>query len=413
MRRTDRTPAAGLLFAAALVACGDPPRGERDIDSLPALVPTAEVRIGSTDDPDVGFSQLALADVDADGNVYALEALDLEIRAYDPAGRLLRRIGRPGSGPGEFQGAPRFGIHGDTLWTYDMDAGRITLFDRRGILLSTGLTRGARIPLDHQYGLLLPWRMRPDGLFISWLASVQYVRDDPPAVSGVVPVPRVVFNAAGEVVDTAGWTPGPPPRMVPPPEYGRDRFRSVTIGSRRRVVPDPPTDLPEWFGLADGHIVVDVPYTGSGDAGSFTVTKIGLGGDTVYHRTLHYRPVRFTSEDLDSAAAQGTRAFGGAGLPEHEAAVVRNGLRAELRFPEFKLPVRYAWLAQDDAVWLLRADPPGATARWIMLDSAGEVRGELQLPTRTRPLWTRGSVLWAAEFDAEDVPWLARFRIDS
>jgi hypothetical protein len=73
--------------------------------------------------------------------------LDRQIRVYDEAGTLLRRIGGAGEGPGEFGGSPSFGVVGDTVWAYDGRLERITLFDRRGNLLSTGRVVSLRIPL--------------------------------------------------------------------------------------------------------------------------------------------------------------------------------------------------------------------------------------------------------------------------
>jgi len=402
-------------YQSVLLACADGGFvGVNSIESLPQLSVVEELRIGSVDDPGFGFSQLAMVDVDSDGNVYALEALDKEIRVYDPRGQLLRRIGAPGEGPGEFQNAPQFGVHGDTVWAFDIRARRLTLFDRRGEVLSTARVVGLKIPLPGRYGYVFPRQMRPDGTFTGWLMMVGSSRDDPPSPVGPddrVPIPHVRFNAQGEVIDTLGWMPGPPPRIQPPPGYGADRFRVTSIGSRQFVVPNPPTELPTWLSLDDGYIAVDVPYATAQDIGAFTVTRIGLAGDTIYHRTFTYQPVSYTDEELDSAAAQGARGFGNAGAPTDEIRVAQNVLRSELEFPELKLPIRHTWLAQDDGVWFVRDDLPGAPARWVLLGPDGNPRGELQLASNTVPLWSRKDTLWAAEYDDTDVPWLVRYRI--
>lgn len=405
-----------LVSGALLASCADAkPTVDNSIDALPRLIAVPETRVGSADDPEVGFSYLSIADVDSDGNVYALEAADPEIRVYDSNGRLIRRIGAPGEGPGEFQSAPWFGVHGDTVWAFDLGARRITIFDRTGTVMSTARTEGLRIPLVGRYGYVLPSHMRSDGTFMGWLSLVGASPGDaPPAVDPEerVPIPHIRFSAAGEVIDTLGWMPGPPPRMQPPPGYGVDRYRLVTIGSRRYPVPDPPTELPTWLSVDDGYLVVDVPYATDANVGAFTVTRIGLAGDTVYNQVLTYQPSSYTAEELDSAAAGGARGFGSAVVPEAEARVAQNVLRSELRFPALKLPIRYSWIAQDDRVWLQRDDIPGAPARWIVLEADGRPRGELELPPDTRPLWSSGDTLWAAEYDDTDVPWLVRFRID-
>jgi hypothetical protein len=405
-----------FLLGPLLVGCVDAqPVHDDNIDALARLTAVPETRIGSADNPEVGFSQLATVDVDSDGNVYALEAMDPEIRVHDSSGRLIRRIGAPGEGPGEFQGAPWFGVHGDTVWAFDLGARRITLFDRTGKVLSTARTEGLRIPLPGRYGYVYPFRMRSDGTFAGWLSTVgSSPGDAPPPVDRDerVPIPHVRFSAAGEVIDTLGWMPGPPPRVQLPPGYGADRFRMITIGSRRYPVPDPPTELPTWLSLDDGYIVVDVPYATASNVGAFTVTRIGLAGDTIYHREFAYQPSSYAVEELDSAAARGARGLGNAPVPEAERRVAQNALRSELRFPALKLPIRHPWLAQDGGVWLLRDDLPGGPARWIVLGVDGHPRGQLQLAPDTRPLWSRGDLMWAAEYDDTGVPWLVRYRIE-
>ncbi|HEX2165979.1 MAG TPA: hypothetical protein VHG09_01955, partial [Longimicrobiales bacterium] len=178
---------------------------------------------------------------------------------------------------------------GDTLWAYDSEAGRITLFDRAGNVLSTGPTHGLQIPLASGFGYVLPERMRPDGLFTGWLSRISYSRDDPPSgfdESVPVPIPHVLFDATGAVVDTIGWMPAPPPRMVPPPDFDNGPPVRITVGSQSYFVPRAPPELPRWLPLVDGRIVVDVPNATDASAGRFTVTRIGLNSDAVYHRVL-------------------------------------------------------------------------------------------------------------------------------
>lgn len=389
---------------------------KNNIEALPGLAAVEELRIGSVDDPDIGFSQLYMADVDSDGNVYVLEGTDREIRVYNSAGSLIRRIGGPGQGPGEFQDPPRFGVHGDTVWAFDMGARRITLFDRTGNVLSAARTDGLKIPLPGRYGYVFPSSMRSDGSLAGWLLMVGSSRDDPPspvAAEEQVPIPHVRFAGSGEVIDTLGWMPSPPPRMQPPPGYGGDRFQFTTVGSRRYLVPDPPPELPIWMPLPDGYIVVDVPYAINEAFGAFTVTRINLTGDTVYERSLTYRPEPYTAADLDSVAARAARGLGSARTPEAEVQTVQNVLRSEMRFPDLKLPITNPWLDQDGRVWLRRDDPPGSMARWVLLEADAELRGELSLAPRTRPLWSKGDTLWAAVYDENDVPWLVRYRLRS
>ena len=302
-------------WCVALSACDRASvASDSHVDALPYLVAEAEMRIGDVDDPEVGFSRVSGVDVDRDGNIYVMEVLVPEIRVFSPDGVLLRRIGRRGAGPGEFESAPRFGVVGDTVWAVSRGPARITLFDRQGNVLSARRVESVVVPLPRSYGHVLPWSMRPDGLFTSRLSRVSYNRDDSP--TGVeptdsIPVPFVLFDPTGTVTDTIGWAGRPPPRMWSPPSNDGAQFEYVQIGGRRLIVPAAPPAMPWWEALPDGYLLVETPLAQTPDDGVFMVTRFGLSGDTVYHRTLHYRPVRYCSADGDSIAARDARGEGG------------------------------------------------------------------------------------------------------
>jgi hypothetical protein len=413
------------LLCIVLSACRPAPDAElMHVDELPRLVAVEDGRIGDFDDPNVGFSRVAGVAVDRDGNIHVLEALVPEIRVYSPDGELLRRIGRRGGGPGEFEGVPRFGVVGDTVWTVDSRSNRITLFDRSGVVLSTGRVESVAIPLPGAFGYLVPWTMLPDGRFTSHFGRVAGSRDDAP--TGVrptdsIPVPFVRFAATGAVVDTIGWAGRPPPRMWRPPWEDDTILEFVQVGSRRLLAPRPPTTMPWWLPLPDGYVLVEIPPATSPD-GEFTVTRIGLAGDTVYSRPFRYRAVRYSAAELDTVAARVARGEGdgvvamvaaGGGRPAvpPDWEVTARALRGAMRFPEFRVPIDYPWASHDESLWIRLAGDAGPTARWVLLDAAGRPRGQLELPAHTRIMWSHGDVFWAVEPDEYDVPWVVRYSI--
>lgn len=411
------------LGCGALAACDAANRpGTSNVGALPRLVAEAEMRIGDVDDLDLGFSMVSGVDVDRDGNVYVMEALVPEIRVFTSDGDLLRRLGRRGEGPGEFKGPPRFGVVGDTVWALTMGPDRITLFGRDGTLLSAKRSESVVVPLPGSYGYVVPWTMRPDGKFVSHLARLAMRRDDPP--TGVqptdsIPVPFVLFEPTGEIADTIGWAGRPPPRMWSP--HGQTSYRphTIEIGGGRQFVPQPPVTTPSWLPLPDGYVLVESPLAETDDNGAFTVTRFGLAGDTVYTRTLHYLPVRYSSDDLDSIAARAARGEAGGGVPYNQYGdpvpanweAIANRLRLEMDFPDFKPAIEYPWIAQDESVWLRVSGGDESTGRWIVLDPQGRPRGTLDLLPDLRILWSRGDAFWAVEPDATDVPWVVRYHI--
>ena len=249
------TGSVGLLTVGLVLGCGEPRTGgNSDASALPPLHVVEDRRIGSVDDPNIGFSRIGGVDVDEDGLIYVNELLDSEIRVYDENGNLKRAIGGPGKGPGEFQRVMSFGVLGDTVWAIDMSLRRITLFDRSGGVLSTGQLSGVSVDLqrDGTTGMVMPRAMRPDGLFTAAMNMIISRMGGAPTGIGArdtVAVPRVLFDASGAVVDTIGWDP------YPPPEQGT--VERIEVGKTRYTVPSPPSDRPLIVYLADGRFIID------------------------------------------------------------------------------------------------------------------------------------------------------------
>ncbi len=406
-----------------LSACDGAPAVRSDhIDALSHFVAEPDMRIGDFADPDIGFSRVGGIDVDRDGDIYVMETMVPEIRVFSPEGKLLRRIGRRGAGPGEFERAPRFGVVGDTVWAIAYYPDRITLFRRDGTLLSARNAESVSVPLPRGYGHVVPWAMRPDGKFTSSLARVSSRRNDPD--TGVeptdsIPFPFVLFDATGAVTDTIGWAGRPPPRMWHPPSQQAPRLEFMEVNGRRLIVPNAPPTLPWWLALHDGYMLVDAPRPQTPEDGVFTVTRIGLSDDTVYSRTFHYRPIRYSDADLDSIAARAARGEPGGMVPYSPTGSlvppdwkdIARSFRSAMKFPEFKVLIEYPWLAQDESIWLRLRQEDHQPARWILLDAEGQPRGDLELPSDIRIMWNRGDTLWGVDPDEDDVPWVVRFRI--
>jgi hypothetical protein len=426
MARSTCLSLMSLVFlAGALVSCGDDGastgRDPLSLDGLPHFTLVEELRLGDRDDPDLGFSRVGGLAVDDDGLIYVGEAQAREIRVFSREGERLRVIGRPGQGPGEFQGSPRFGVVGDTLWTFDMQGDRITLFRRDGTLLSAHRVEGIGLGLPSGgFAWVLPLQMQSDGRFTSDLLRVTF--DPNRRADGVGPamlrVPRVLFDARGQVVDTLGWDSSPKPRMVPPPGH-ESSMRMITVGERRLVVPTPPTTLPQWIALDDGRIEIDMPIPPDAHQGAVRVTRFGLAEDTVYCTRLTFTPEPFTQDDLDSIAATAARRPGGgivfpgaAPPPAGDVAAIQARLRAEMAFPAFRPGALRGRVGEDGAVWLQRYDADPLVQRWIVLDSGGMPRGEVELPHGSRPIWSRADTVWVMEPDEVEVPWVVRYRLD-
>jgi hypothetical protein len=392
-----------------------------DLASVPVVRLVEERRIGSHDDPNVGFSNIGSVAVDREGNVYAVDQQTMTIKVFSPDGQWLRAIGRRGQGPGEFQGLGRIGVKGDTLWAEDHGPScstPITLFTRDGTFISRSTVVG--IPVltrGNSRGFARPVIMLGDGRMLSGEsicfagASANGTRGGGPPASEVVigpasaRVPRIRFDLASGRADTVGWFT----QVVPPSTPTRDTI----IVEGRQVFNAPLPDEPLIESLRDGMITIE-RSTPRGTAGTTVrVIRGNLRGDTTASVSLRYAPVRFPGAVIDSFADLTARVYGPMrGMPWSNFDAARSTIRAGMKFPPFQPPVSSAFAGDDGSLWLRREDAGGSTMPWLVLDAQARPRGTVILPRRAWPAWASGSVLWAVVPDADDVPWLVRYRLE-
>ena len=396
-----------LLLAVGLTSgtgC-EAPRGRRAavIDELPVLTATEALRIGSVEDPDLGFSRVTGVDVDRDGNLFVGESLAGEIRVFDPDGNLLNRIGRRGEGPGEFNMPLQWGVLGDTVWVVDFQLQRTTLFDRGGTLLSTGAWAGVPVlyGTSGSAGAVGPVLMRADGLFMSEVMSFSSSIGGTPSPDSVR-VPKLLFDATGAVLDTVGWD-------VRPPE-GQSRTERVQGGSRRYSVPRPPSGNVPRLWLPGGRWVVDGTVAGADTTSSLTVWRLGLSEDTLFTREYRYLPTRYPETVLDSIALRS--APGVSSAESATADAVRRAIRNAMDFPDFQPPVVEGVAGADGTLWLRREDTGGPSYRWFVIAPDGTPRGHVNVPRKSRVSWVSEGGFVVVERDEFDVPWVVRFHLE-
>ena len=387
-----------------------------DLESAPTLRLAQELRIGSASDPAIGFARIGIVEVDRDGNVYVFEGQERTIRVYSAAGQLLRSIGRAGTGPGEFGASIRFGVKGDTVWAVEGGVQvEVTLFDRRGTLLSTIRSDGVRVPGRGSSSLLFtPQFMRSDGTYLSGNHTVVSSRNAPS--TGISPadtlrIPRILFASDGTPRDTLHrWAD-------PPPEPAR-ALRSVTSAAgNQHTAPRPPADRDFSVPISDGRFSIERRTPASATQATLRIVRENVTGAPVYARSYRYLPVRYTSQLLDSAAARSLRSTtmiiidGAVQQPVSDTtAATRSLVRGAMSFPEFQVPVQAYFVGADASLMLRREDAIG-TQRWDLLDPQGNPRGKLIIPANVRPAWLSGDMLWAVVPDADDVQFLVKYRI--
>lgn len=389
--------ARSIVGVIVLFYSGCSETGERValVDELPRIEVAEEVRIGSVDDPDVGFSSIGGISVDRDGSAYVFDRRDVAIRVYDASGALLSKFGGPGEGPGEFRTPTALGFRADTLWVVDIRLRRISLFSRSGEFIRSMIMPSVPFSFTSEIeGQLIAAGLRPDGLFdSSWMVPV--MRDMP---RDSFWVPHVRLNSAGTIVDT-----------VQLQRFGfGSRRETITLNGREISMPAGPADEPLWVDSRDESYLVERPISASGDVGAFTVTRISGIADTLFTRQYLYHPLPFERSATEAAIASAVARY--QSLPGVDTAAVAAAFRRDFVAPTYHPPVDQARVGADGVLWLRREDDGGATRRWLLLGPDGDAQGIIELPRETVVHWSDESVFWAAEQDEFDIPWLVKYR---
>jgi hypothetical protein len=398
---------------------GDP-GALNDLAAAPRFQLVEELQIGSTSDPNRGFTKIAAVDVDRDGQVYVLEARELQIRVYSPAGDLLRTIGRRGDGPGEFRAGEnanhllRLGVRGDTVWVVQgsLFEVRTTLFARDGRMISAGVAESIIIPDYMGNGHVLPVVMVDSGLFAGevffWTSD-----SDGNLTSDTMLQPRLRFRADGGVHDTVAWD------RVIRPEQGQKRT-SAKIQGFEHSIPVPSVQARTRSRFSEDRFGIEMPLPTRAAGDSLRVTRETLRGDTIYSRFYRYRAQRYGDALLDSIAAESARHAGNVftfdkngSVPSRfpDSVAARREIRSLMKFPGFQVPVSLTFVDENNFIWLRRERSGDGRQRWNILDERGNVHGTVEMPANLGIAWSDGRTLWAVRHDENDVPFLVRFAI--
>lgn len=131
MKNTGRA-----FFLWVLVGCGQANLGHDDMVPIGTpleLTPEPRVTLGVVEGAkEQMFHEVSTPFLLRDGSVVVPSAGDHEIRVFDRSGTLVRRLGRQGRGPGEFERVGPAWAHGDTIEVFDIALQRITRFPPNG-----------------------------------------------------------------------------------------------------------------------------------------------------------------------------------------------------------------------------------------------------------------------------------------
>ncbi len=361
-----------LAWWSMVVACDLTAQQERRWSIQAA--PETEIGDALGDDAYI-FQSIAAARLLPDGRIVVADKAILDIRMYGKDGKFQKRIGRRGSGPGEFQ-------HIGGLWltskgmiaVWDGKFGRITLFNSQGERESTQTLRGN------------PASRPPEIYFGS------FSNDDIVLVS-------LIGGRRGPEVVPDRWVLG---------RFGLDGEFKGALGEARGMWryngnPIPFSPLPHTVLHRDSLYIVD-------DYGAELTVRDGRGAVS---RKLSLPPARQVTVDaawsgMEAEMRQRAKSASGSGAKLFIDHLDHGRLLRPNQFPQI------GGLITDDRgyIWAKTYDPsmdpfylktnailPAAGGEWRVIRTDGGLVATVRLPATVRPLEIKGDRLIGVAVD--------------
>lgn len=316
-------------------------------------------------------------EVGRDQSIYLLSPTHPSILQFDARGTLRRRIGRSGSGPGEFGRPVTMGWRGDTLWVADQSLRRVQFFSPEGRMIRT--TAGGR------WGHLVPLA---DGSYLAGRgtaldasqASVVRLTADLKRTDTVailrwraLPQLKIPTGSGSSIVGAARFT---------------DRAERV-VGPRGDVIyliePDPNPTV---------------------RAAAIRVRSLEPSGRLRWEKRIPYKPVPLSNRRFEEAVEGLANGHDGAGR------IDRGAVRKAMARPEFLPALAYSLVATNGELWLRWEQDSEVRPEWTVLDRQGTTKGRFRFPTGVNPLRIDGDRVYAVITDNDDLPELVRYRME-
>jgi len=361
------------LLLATLVASGCK---RADSQGFPAAGQrarqAAHARVVVTSAADAEFSSINGVDADSRGRIYVSDWMRRGVTVLSPDGRMLRRMGRDGSGPGEFRAIRGLQVlAGDTVLAYDPDLARVTLFEPESLRVANTVNLAGQL---HGAAPFRVWRASGDtyvALFRSGFAfgsggaiaerkdSVAVLRAHGTPGATIAHVPARGFLLAGT--------------SIAPNPFGREPL--VATDTRGRVQ----------------YVWTD----------SLAVQTYDASGKRVSAFAVPYRAPAVTRADVQGELGAmddyGRRTFG---------QVLADSM------PGTWPAVRD--LLTDDAgrVWIGLAGPRGAAREWAVFTPEGRYLRSVLVPEKVTLRAVRGGKLYGDQANDDGVPSVVVLTLD-
>jgi hypothetical protein len=398
------TPAASDVAGLPTVfdSTGDTIRARvvGEVDSADIRTLVAEVRIPSEIGDSILFGNAYYVSLNPNGTLAFIDGTSTQLLIFGADGALIGRMGRKGSGPGEYQDVEGIVPLADSTWAiYDASSSRVSFFGADGAFREswsvppTNMMSGGMLVTDTSRQLrLMKFVLPPSGDFFQAKAGFA----------------RILTGGTG-LADTAVA----PTLGVKAPEYRAERTtgtnRSATLSTSQLS----PQETALWH--PDGYWVL-----------------MEGGGYRILFAKRDGKPMVVTRDAPTTPVDEDERAF-------HEERTLWNMRRVDPAWtwqgepiPKVRAPARGMFIGRDGAVWVEVALPSvpipegerdaprpngDPVRRWDersayeVFDRHGTFLGRVDLPPRTSLHDASGDIVWGTQRNADDVPEVVRFRI--
>ena len=353
-------------------------------------VPESDVRSLTTvwkSAPDVGDS-VTLGDVRGmavgpDGRVFVWDHVTPTIWLYDATGRVVRRVGRTGAGPGEYDGINGIAVRSDGhLIAWDAGNARLNVYDAQGEAVTS-------------------WRLPITGTYMSNAVTADAQN-------------RVWLNASGRLVYDANGTLAD---SVAVPRYSTD---TPLLRARRE-------------GMSQG---MGVPYATRSLSATSPLGFIVSGPGRPYAVNAQHngRPLRIEREVAAVPVPEAERSQQRARIEFSMERVQPDWRWDAPDIPTEKPPYSGFAVGSDGRIWVSlhveseefepelprepRPDAPPVVRfrakehRWDVFEPDGRYLGRVKAPRELTAYAMRGDTVWGVLRDDNDVPAIVKMRAD-
>lgn len=398
-----RTPKAGrclLILAAALSlpTCDSAPEPPvTDFGDPWTTEPEFEFGEGVGSDADASFGFVSAVRILGPGDRILVAEVGPRVSIWSPDGSLVRNVGRPGEGPGEFGSGISVQLHDRGF--HVADNRRFTSFSSDGTLIET-----FPFPSHPAGGYALGYRaLLADGsvLAVPRLSPLEMWGFEGRPPIETVPLVRLSERDDQWIMDTVATLDTRNRALVITPE-GTPAWRSVQSA---QMFGD--YDL-TWFDPVTGSVVVVRRTLGGGQV---ELLEIDAAGDTVWTRRLSPPSVSLTPDRVEASVDDLASQLSGPGRTPF--ASMRAAVEEALYIPDPLPGARRAHGTASGEIWFIGFETVDSFSVWYAVERGGggnRVRKVL-LPSGFRAMDATDTHVWGVRSDDLGVHYVAGHRL--